>query len=293
MPPIGTVPQTVLVTAVDDGVTEGTQEAYISHIIDTNDPDYQEAFALQELVVIREAATATVMDRRIFYNNSRFDGNDPAAAVADDGAIAPSPSELLDIGEDAALGKTALLPGQTATFQNYTSYDAGINGIMVDVAGLAQPELVSAADFEFRVGNDNSPSGWQLVTADAQVSVRAGAGVDGSDRITIIWPGGSISQQWLQVRLKANVRTGLVQDEVHYWGNAIAESGDYAGNTYVNAGDEIAARHDPHGRFTPAAIFNPHDYDRDTYVNAVDEILARHHPAGRFTSLKLIAPPLE
>ena len=65
-----------------------------------------------------------------------------------------------------------------------------------------------------------------------------------------------------------------MQDEVHYWGNAIGETGDSASDTYVNAVDEIVARYDPHGRFTPATIFNPHDFDRDTYVNAVDEILA-------------------
>ena len=181
--------QTVLVTAIDDSIWDATYKAYVSHMVDTTDPDYQDAFALQELVVIREPAVD--VDRRVFYNNSRFDGNDPAAAVADDGAIAPSPNELLDIGEDAALGKTALLPGQTATFQNYTSYDAGINGIMIDVDGLAHPELISAADFEFRVGNDNSPAGWELVATDASVSVREGAGAGGSDHITITWPDGS------------------------------------------------------------------------------------------------------
>ncbi len=48
------VPQSVLVTAVDDNVDEGTHETYISHIIDTNDPEYEEAFVLQELVVVHE-----------------------------------------------------------------------------------------------------------------------------------------------------------------------------------------------------------------------------------------------
>ena len=60
-----------------------------------------------------------------------FDGNDPAANAADDAAIATD--------------KTALLPGQTATFANYTSYSRGINGIMVDIAGL--PGNVTANDF--------------------------------------------------------------------------------------------------------------------------------------------------
>ncbi len=110
------VPQTVLVTAVDDGIEEGRHEAYISHIIDTIDNEYLEAFALQELVVIRETATA-VVDRRIFYNGSTFDGYDISPGDTDDAAVAPTPDELTALGQDPAFGKTPLLPGQQATFR--------------------------------------------------------------------------------------------------------------------------------------------------------------------------------
>src|SRR5205085_4800466 len=58
----------------------------------------------------------------LFYNDSLFDGNDPGINAADDNAIAPD--------------KTALLPGQAATFANYTSYTKGINGVMVDLPNL-------------------------------------------------------------------------------------------------------------------------------------------------------------
>ena len=37
-------------------------------------------------------------------------------------------------GTAIATDKTALLPGNTATFANYTSYVDGINGVMVDLA---------------------------------------------------------------------------------------------------------------------------------------------------------------
>src|SRR5215210_7092810 len=83
--------------------------------------------------VLLSAVTA----RSVLYNHSAFDGNDPAADARDAAAVAPD--------------KTALLPGQTATFANYTSYTRGINGIMVDVVGLAG-RPVTAADFVFRVG---------------------------------------------------------------------------------------------------------------------------------------------
>ena len=103
---------------------------------------------------------ASVVGENIFYNDSTFDGNNPAANAADDAAIATD--------------KTALLPGQTATFANYTSYVYGINGIMVDIAGL--PGNVTASDFTFMVGNTNNPSAWTQLTVEPTVTVRWGAG---------------------------------------------------------------------------------------------------------------------
>ena len=70
---------------------------------------------------------STVSSRELFYNNSSFDGKDPAANASDDAAIAQNPD---------GSAKQALLPGQTASFANYTSYNKGINGVMIDVAGL-------------------------------------------------------------------------------------------------------------------------------------------------------------
>ena len=70
----------------------------------------------------RRRHAATVAGRYIFYNRSSFDGADPAATAGDDAAI--------------ALDKLALLPGQAATFDSVTTYSRGINGVMIDVAGL-------------------------------------------------------------------------------------------------------------------------------------------------------------
>ena len=99
------------------------------------------------------------------------------------------------------------------------------------------------------------------------------AGVNGSDRVTLIWANGTIQSRWLQVSLLATNQTGLAGPDVFYVGNAPGESGDSTSDTYVNAVDEIGARHNPHGRFTPAAIDDAYDYDRDRYVNAADELI--------------------
>jgi len=44
--------------------------------------------------------------------------------------------------------KQALLPDGTASFANYTSYNNGINGLMVDIVGA----LPTAFDFSFKTG---------------------------------------------------------------------------------------------------------------------------------------------
>src|SRR5207237_6874069 len=102
---------------------------------------------------------AVVSGRYVFYNRSAFDSNDLTNNAADDKAVATD--------------KQALLPGQTATFANYTSYDKGINGILIDVSNLP-PGTLTAADFAFKIGNDNNPAGWANASAPASITVRRG-----------------------------------------------------------------------------------------------------------------------
>ena len=82
------------------------------------------------------SATSGVVGRYVFYNGSGFDGGDLAANADDDSAIATD--------------KVALLPGETASYQNYTNFVEGINGIIVD-APLANPGAFSANDIDLRV----------------------------------------------------------------------------------------------------------------------------------------------
>jgi hypothetical protein len=214
------------------------------------------------------------VSRFIFYNNSKFDGNTPSASDLDDDAI-PS-------------NKSVLLPGATATFSNFTSYSRGINGIMVDISSV--PETVSSDDFIFRVGNDNNPSGWASAPAPSSVTLRHGAGLLGSDRITLIWPDGAIQKQWLQVTVKAAPGTMLLKEDVFYVGNAVGECGNSPLDAKVNATDEILARNNQRSN-GQAPITFAYDYDRDSKVNATDQIIARNNVTSSVTALKLITVP--
>ncbi|MBN2477316.1 MAG: tandem-95 repeat protein [Pirellulales bacterium] len=234
-----------------------------------------QATVLVEVLGVGESAT--VVGRHVFYNNSGFDGGRATADEGDDDAIAPD--------------KQALLPGQTATFANYTSYSQGINGIMIDVLHLADPDMLGPLDFQLKVGTDSNPDTWVPGPPPSSVTVRPGAGVGGSDRITITWADYAVLKQWLQVTLLATANTGLPVADVFYFGNAVADAGNSTTDAKVNAIDMLLARNNPHTFLDPAGIDLPYDYNRDTRVNAIDMLLARNNQTHFLNALRLITVP--
>src|SRR5205807_2647190 len=174
------------------------------------------------------AVLSSVVGRSIFYNHSRYDGNDPAANAQDDNAVASD--------------KQALLPAQTASFANVSSFSRGINGVMVDIANL--PGTVAAADLDFRIGNNGNPASWAAAPAPLSVTQRAGPG--GSTRVEVVWADQAIRNTWLQVTVKPDANTGLSLPDVFYFGSLVGESGDGSFPLSVTSADELAARNDPH-----------------------------------------------
>ena len=211
------------------------------------------------LVASPAANTAEVVGKYLFYNNSWFDGNDPAINAADDGAIATD--------------KAPLVVGQKASFANYSSYAAGINGVMVDLAGLTETPTLS--DFDFHVGNSNNPNNWAAATDPIGFSVRPGAGVDGSTRVTFTWADGTIRNDWLQVTVRPNQHTGLAAPDVFFFGNAVGEVGDRPNLAFVNASDQLAVRANSHGLLENVPVTSRYDFNRDSLVDNTDELIAQ------------------
>jgi hypothetical protein len=224
-----------------------------------------------ELILGNVAATnALIVGQQIFYNGSSFDGTSDA---------------------DAASGKTALLPGQTATFANYSSYSKGINGMILDASNLATvPTLSNIGDFfEFRIGNDNDVDQFAIAPAPTNVSFAANVDGNGTDQIFITWADNAIQNTWLEVTSLANATTGLATPFTFYFGNAIGETGNDSGNAQVNLIDVGLTRANQTG-LTAAAIDNLFDFDRDGRVNLIDVGIARVNQSG-LTPLQLISPP--
>ena len=213
---------------------------------------------------------ATVQGRHVFYNNSSFDGFDPGASGRDDGAIASN--------------KQALRPGQRATFANVTSYTRGINGVMVDVSAL--PQSLSAlrpSAFGIEVGTGGAWSAGPLPTG---LAVRRGAGVNGSDRVTLTWPDGAIRNKWLRVIVPTATTTGLAAPDVFAYGNLVGEVGDAVADTArVTTVDLFAVRRLT--RTTPAGITSALDFNRDGRVDVLDQFAARSNQSRSLALLLL------
>ena len=155
---------------------------------------------------------------------------------------------------------------------NVINFTRGITGIMIDLTAGGTHASISAADFVFKVGNNNLPSSWAAAPAPASIAVSLGGGVGGSDRVEITWASGTIANKWLEVQVLANAHTGLTGPDVFFWGNRIADSasGTLDNNNFItNSTDaaQVFASLTPAGA---ASITNPRDYNRDKTVNSTD-----------------------
>jgi len=187
---------------------------------------------------------AGVTGRMVFYNNSAFDG------AGDDNAIAQD--------------KSARMPGQVGSFANIIGFTKGINGVMADVA-VIPGQTLSPSDFTFKAGTEANPANWAAAPAPQSVTVRKGAGVNGSDRIVLVWSDNSIRNQWLQVTLLANASTNLAAPSVFYFGNLVGDTGDSP--LRVNALD-LGVVKAALNRTAP--IDGKQDVNHDGRVNALD-----------------------
>ncbi|MEO1530101.1 MAG: right-handed parallel beta-helix repeat-containing protein, partial [Planctomycetota bacterium] len=271
------VSQLVTLTVLDDSVFTPTSDYQITlGTPTTSDPDYATLAArdLTVTVIDDDPVVASITNRRLFYNDSFFDGNTIGFDPQDEAAIATD--------------KVALANGETASFSNYTNFHHGINGLIVDIVDLAGTPTID--DFEFRVGNDNDPSGWNSAVAPIDFVLELGGGPDASDRIKVLWANGAIKNTWLQVRMLANSNTGLVADDVFYFGNAVGETGNTGLNAFVDATDAVGVADNANNFLSPASIESVFDFNRDRFIDGTDYVLIVDNQTNFLTDLNLITP---
>ncbi len=234
-------------------------------------------------------ASGQVLGNRLFYNNSKYDGNNGAINANDDAAIASDKLGFNGVG--------------TATFASISSYSRGITGVMVDLqAGLGAHSLINltSGDIMFKVSpaafvasTYNQLGTWTTAPTPANISVRLGAGTGGSDRIEITWPTGTIKNTWLAIDVHAGGNTGLSSDDIFYFGSVIGDSGagDSATLAKSDGNDNTAAINNIVGLTTP--VWNALDFSKDGKVDGSDanlplsSVFALHYlanPTGSFGS---------
>jgi hypothetical protein len=218
------------------------------------------------------STTPNVIGRHLFYNNSHFDqsnppNNDPGNNEYDDAAVSD---------------KVALRPGQTASFSNYTSYNKGINGLMVEIDGLADDFPLTTSDFEFRMGNDANPGQWGVAPTPSSIDVRRASGVPGT-RVAFVWPDynpadpnsttNAVANKWLRVTVKANANTGLSQPDAFYFGNLIGDTHFSSTGDYITLAEDYSATKNavlanPGGAVNVLSEF---DHNRDGLLTTEDD----------------------
>lgn len=236
----------------------------------------------KDLAVARYSNTNTFLTAAsVFYNNSAFDGHDAAASAADDAAIAQVKRPFLGYGSGP---------------NNISNFSKGINGVMFDVLGLSAT-TISADDFSFTTGRDSNPATWLPGPLPQSITIRRGAGIRGTDRVTLIWrdydPANAspvsqaVANGWLHIGV--NPGGALKQESPTSFtiGNLIGETGGDDARV-VNAVDLVRTRN---AIGQAAGVDNAFDMDHSGVVNATDIVLVRN-ALGHTLSTPQVAPPV-
>ena len=276
-----TVYQTVLGTVKYNNTSGGPGVSVVTVTVKDTDGTLTSNTATAT-VNINTAVTvpSIVSGSYLFYDHSAYSGGTSGAinlASRDNAAIDPL--------------KTGYLGSALATVSNVSGFTLGVNGIMFDLtpsATATHGSITAASDLTLRVSgtstpvlpaNWNTPSSWAAAPTPASLTVRAGGGAGGSDRVEITWNDNAIKNEWLEVTVKAEPtgNTGLALPFTFFFGNLGGMSGvsNAGSNAITGTADDLDAR-----LFTgavPNPVYTIYDYDKNKSVAAADEIYARTH----------------
>ncbi|MDZ4851709.1 MAG: hypothetical protein SGI77_20670 [Pirellulaceae bacterium] len=269
-------------TTVGQVTVSMTSTVYIGLAATASSTTLLNTATVNNVSLVGDIRSGLVADRRVYYNRSSSsafgngDGN-PTAAI------------------DSS--KTALLPGQTTSVANYTSYIRGLNGLVVDIKDIVS---VTAADFQFALWNGSSSGGFVNTAVVPTITIIPVGGLNSSNRVKLDFPDRAISNTWLRVTVLANANTRLLANDVFYFGNAVGDVGQ--GNdglptsVRVDDTDSFFVRQNLTSGTNSAPITNVYDINKDGQVNSLDMSIIRQNFASsviRFftapVSLQLIA----
>ena len=175
---------------------------------------------------------------------------------------------------------------QTLSFENVSNYTRGINGLVIDVAGLTATDL-TVADFGFRMSPQgafdeaaNPPSSWVAAPAPTAIVVTPGTATNPA-RVRFEWPDNVIQNRWLEVRVLANAAIGVPATQEFYLGNLQADiNGALLGGIYFVLNADLTAALPVGGAGSPGSVSSIRDVDKNGFVLNSDFIAIRQGIVG-------------
>jgi hypothetical protein len=165
---------------------------------------------------------------------------------------------------------------QQTTSSNITNYSRGINGVLLEVAGL-EAGFLTSSDFVFRVAPPGAsgvvtPSAWPKAPAPTLIEILPSA-KDTPARVRLEWEDNAIQNTWLQVIILANTNTGLAEQAAFYLGHVLGDI-DFSGPSYrVTTIDTSIVREAVGSEPVPAS--DARDVDKDRRITTLDVALVR------------------
>jgi hypothetical protein len=221
-------------------------------------------------------ALVAIVNQKVFYNRSGYQNQGGVGAALDTGK-----SLLRAIGTS-----------QISSASNVISYTRGINGIVLDVAGLVASSLTTA-DFVFRVAPAGAsgivtPSSWGLAPQPTAIIVTPGNSSTPA-RVQLEWADNAIENTWLQIIVLANANTGLVNRDVFYLGHALADV-DFSGPNYRVTTSDVSLVRGSVGN-TIVDVSDPRDVNKDRRVTTVDVSYLRARVSNTVLLRQITIPP--
>ena len=220
-------------------------------------------------------AVAAVVTRSLFYNRSLLKSSLGMAASID------SNKTLLQSTSSA----------QTTSFSNVSNYSRGINGVVLNLAGLASTSL-TAADFILRTSPAGAagnvvPANWPTAPAPSAISVTPGTSTAPA-QIALEWADNTIQDTWLQIIVRANATTGLTSPAVYYLGSV---PGDINGTSpyIVTTADRTAVQQGISSAFV--GINEIRDLNKDRHISAPDLSFVLQRVSATTRLSDIIIPP--
>jgi len=227
-----------------------------------------------------ETVVITAMDEDGGVSDISFDIS--AVVVALNGGVFYRNSEFERLGGllSAIDGSRSLLragsTSQVTTSTNVTSYSRGINGVLLEVAGLEAGSLTTS-DFIFRVAPPGAfgavtPSTWPIAPDPESIEILPRSN-DMPARVKIGWKDNAIENTWLQIIVLANSNTQLAERATYYVGHVLGDV-DFSGPSYRITTIDVS--------LVQSAVANQlvgasevRDVDKDRRVTTMDLALVR------------------